>query len=413
MTAQPTSSAPSVGSALPVDYAAEARSIHAELIALRRELHRIPEIGNDLPRTQHRVLEALEGLGLEISRGTSVSSIVAVLRGGRPGPAVLLRGDMDGLPVAEETGLDFASDNGAMHACGHDLHTAGLVGATRLLAAHREELPGSVVFMFQPGEEGPGGAEPMIREGLLEAAGERPVAAYGIHVAPGDPGVFTIKRGPALAGSNQLHVTMHGLGGHGSRPYAAADPVPALLELCTSLQVMISREFNVFDPVVATVTQLEAGEAINVIPSSARMGATVRTLSVESTERFGQLATRLADGIAAAHGVRAEISWEVHYPVTINDDAESGFVIDQLCGIHGESRVLEPEVPLMGSEDFSFVLREVPGCFFFLQCSPPDVDPRTAEWNHSPKVLFDDAVLADQAAALAHLAHARLLREQG
>ncbi|MFL0448368.1 M20 family metallopeptidase, partial [Corynebacterium xerosis] len=179
------------------------------------------------------IVEALDELGLEITLGRSVSSVVAVLRGARPGPTVLLRGDMDGLPVAEQTGLEYASTTGAMHACGHDLHMAGLVGAAHLLNARRDELAGSVVFMFQPGEEGPGGAKPMIEEGLLEVTGEKPVAAYGIHVFPGERGLFTYRPGTAMAGANYLHVTFHGEGGHGSQPHTAKDPVPALLEFGT------------------------------------------------------------------------------------------------------------------------------------------------------------------------------------
>ncbi|MGO3678534.1 MAG: M20 metallopeptidase family protein, partial [Microbacteriaceae bacterium] len=194
---------------------AQAEAMLPELVALRRELHQNPEVGLDLPFTQKRVLEALEGLPLEITLGTETTSIVAVLRGAKPGPAVLLRGDMDGLPVEEQTGLDYASKNGNMHACGHDLHTAGLVGAAKLLAAKQDEIAGSVIFMFQPGEEGFNGASVMIKEGVLDAAGERPVAAYGLHVGPGPRGLLATLPGPMLAGSSELHVTVHGRGGHG------------------------------------------------------------------------------------------------------------------------------------------------------------------------------------------------------
>lgn len=391
-----------------MSFVAAAQEIQPELVELRRRLHAHPELGNDLPWTQQQVLQALEGLGLEITVGTSVTSVVAVLRGGQPGPTVLLRGDMDGLPVAEQTGLEYAFENGNMHACGHDLHTAGLVGAAKLLSARRDELQGNVIFMFQPGEEGPGGAKPMLDEGLLEAAGEKPVAAYAIHVAPGVPGVFNYWTTTAMAGANKLSVTFHGKGGHGSQPHTAQDPVPALLEFGTALQVMVTRRFNVFDPVVLSISQLSAGNAVNVIPDSARLGASVRTLSRETTEAFPVAVKQLADGIAAAHGVRAHVDWEVLYPVTINDQDEAAFTAETLSATFGESRVVEYANPLMGSEDFSFVLENVPGCFVFLQCSPPDVDPETADWNHSPNVLFDDAVLGDQAAALAQLAFDRL-----
>ena len=388
-----------------------ATSLQPELVALRRSLHAHPEVGNDLPWTQQRIVEALDGLDLEVTLGHSVSSVVAVLRGARPGPTVLLRGDMDGLPVTEQTGLEYASTTGAMHACGHDLHMARLVGAAHLLSARRDELAGSVVFMFQPGEEGPGGAKPMIEEGLLEVTGEKPVAAYGIHVFPGERGLFTYRPGTAMAGANYLHVTFHGEGGHGSQPHTAKDPVPALLEFGTALQTMVTRRFSVFDPVVASITQLSAGEAINVIPGRASLGASVRTLSAASDEAFPAAVRELAHGIAAAHGVRAEVEWTVLYPLTLNDDAETAFVANTLAELVGEEHVRQDADPLMGSEDFSFVLDQVPGCFFFLECSPPDLAQENPGWNHSPTVLFDDAVLGTQAAALAELAWRRLQRD--
>lgn len=382
----------------------EGRALLDDLVALRRELHRMPEVGLDTPRTQQRVLEALEGLPLEITTGEGTTSVVAVLRGARPGPTVLLRGDMDGLPVTENTGLDFAATTGTMHACGHDLHTAGLVGAARLLSARRDELAGSVLFMFQPGEEGYGGAKVMLDEGLLRASGEKPVAAYAIHVSPGPRGVFWQRPGPVMAGSNVLEITVHGRGGHGSQPHKAADPVAAL-------HTMVTRRFDVGDPVVLSVTRLRAGEAVNVIPGSASLGATVRTLSDANVDAVRADATRVAQGVAAAHGCTAEVSLEVQYPVTVNDAAETAWVADQLVDVFGADRVEERPTPHMGSEDFSFVLAEVPGTFFFLQCSPPEVDPATAPYNHSAEVLFDDSVLGDQAAALATLALRRLARE--
>ncbi|ANS78011.1 N-acetyl-L,L-diaminopimelate deacetylase [Serinicoccus hydrothermalis] len=397
-------------SALP-DFPSEARALADDLTALRRGLHQTPELGNDLPQTQARVLAALDGLPLEITTGTALTSIVAVLRGANPGPTVLLRGDMDALPVAEETGHDFASTNGNMHACGHDLHTAGLVGAARLLAAHQNELAGNIVFMFQPGEEGPGGAAPMIAEGVLDAAGARIDAAYGVHVLPGEPGVFGTRRGAILAGANELRITFHGAGGHGSQPHRALDPVPPLLEFCQALQVMISRRFDVFDPVVASITNLSAGDAINVIPASASMGASVRTLSQGTTEAFPRYAAELAQSVAAGHGCTAEVDWKSLYPPTINDPGEADFALATLRTVFGEDRAVETKDPLMGSEDFSYVLQNAPGAFYFFQVSPPEIDPQTAAFNHSPHVLFDDAHLADQAASLAALAFARTVRD--
>lgn len=388
---------------------AQAEAMLPELVALRRELHQNPEVGLDLPFTQKRVLEALEGLPLEITLGNETTSIVAVLRGAKPGPAVLLRGDMDGLPVEEQTGLDYASKNGNMHACGHDLHTAGLVGAAKLLAAKQDEIAGSVIFMFQPGEEGFNGASVMIKEGVLDAAGERPVAAYGLHVGPGPRGLLATLPGPMLAGSSELHVTVHGRGGHGSMPYGAADPVVALAELVTQLQVMITRKFNVFEPVVISVTRLSAGEAVNVIPPSASLSATVRTVTQTSLDALPGFIEELASGIASAHGCTAEVNFETQYIPTVNDPAETEFAIETLREQFGEDLVQVPPHGVMGSEDFSYVLHEIPGTFYMLSATPDGIDPMSAA-NHSPLVQFDDAVLSVGAASLAQLALARLAK---
>lgn len=394
-----------------IDFTAESAALSTELRELRRDLHRNPEIGLELPNTQRLILAALEGLPLDITLGKDLSSIVAVLRGGQSGPTVLLRGDMDALPVVENTGLDFASANGNMHACGHDLHVSGLVGAAKLLAAHQAELRGTVAFMFQPGEEGMGGAKIMLDEGMFDAIGQAPDAAYAIHVAPGAPGTFVTRPGTVMAGANTLHVTMHGKGGHSSRPEDSVDPVRPLLDFGQALYSMITGSFSVFDPIVAEVTQLEAGDAVNVIPASAKLGASVRTLSAETTRKFPERATRLAESIAAAYGCTAEVVWNEQYPVTINDGHEAEFALTTLTERFGAERVVEAPNPVMGSEDFSYVLEQVPGAFVFFFVSPEGIDPATAATNHSPEVQFDDAHLPDQAAALATLAWERSLRD--
>ncbi len=349
----------------------EAAAIAPGLIDLRRELHQIPEVGLELPKTQAMVLDAVAGLPLEISTGKDLTSVVGVLRGGQPGPTVLLRGDMDALPVVEETDLAYASTNGNMHACGHDLHTAGLVGAARLLSAHREELRGNVLFMFQPGEEGLGGAGYMIREGLLHATGDKPIAAYAIHVwSHAAKGLFQTRPGTIMAGSNQLHVTVHGKGGHGSSPSMTVDPVPVVAELVLALQTYATRRVDVFDPVVITVTQLAAGVAVNVIPNTARLGATVRTLSNETFDQLSRELPALAQGIAAAHGCTVEADFSKQYPVTINDAARTAETTALLGEVFGADRVPSFDNPLMGSEDFSMVLEEVPGTFVMLGARP-------------------------------------------
>lgn len=402
-----------------IDLVAEGQALLPALQELRRDLHAHPEVGLDLPRTQSAVLAALEGLPLEITTGVETTSVVAVLRGAGPGrpeeaaQAVLLRGDMDALSVEELTDEPFRSDNGSMHACGHDLHTAGLVGAAQLLCAYRDELDGDVVFMFQPGEEGFNGASVMIREGVLDAAGVRVSAAYGVHVLVAENGLVATKPGTLQAGSNVLTVTVHGEGGHGSQPHNANDPVPAIAEMVGALQTMVTRKFDVFDPVVMSVTRLSAGDMVNVIPASASLGATVRTLSDESVVRFREEATRVADGIAAAHGCIAEVVFEEEYPVTVNDEAETAWVAEEVSGLLGEDRMELVDDPVMPSEDFSYVLREVPGTYMMLGARRDEVPDEAQADNHSPYVVFDDSVLGDQAALLAHLALRRLGRGDG
>ncbi|WP_372467385.1 M20 family metallopeptidase [Microbacterium maritypicum] len=382
----------------------DAARLLPELVDLRRRLHRIPEVGFELAQTQAVVLAELADLGLEITTGSDLSSVTAVLRGAADGPSVLLRGDMDALAIVEETGLEYASVNGAMHACGHDLHVAGLVGAARLLAARRESIAGSVVFMFQPGEEAGGGAPLMIRDGVLEASGARVEAAYGIHVGPGERGTFQLKPGTIMAGANVLRVTVHGRGGHGSRPHQAVDPVPAVAEIVLALQSWVTRRVDVFDPVVLSVTKLFASEVVNVIPEQAGLAATLRTLSEASIAQAQAELPPLVERIAAAHGCTADVEVIIGYPVTVNTAPETAAATAVLREEFGDDRVEELAVPWMASEDFSFVLREVPGTFLFLSATPLHVDPDEIPMNHSPHAVFDDAVLGDQAAALAALA---------
>ncbi|WP_052849675.1 M20 metallopeptidase family protein [Streptomyces avicenniae] len=388
----------------------DALSLSDDLIRLRRDLHAVPEIGLDLPRTQETVLGALDGLPLELSTGQGLSSVTGVLRGALPGPTVLLRGDMDALPVHERTGLPFAVQDERMHACGHDLHTAMLAGAATLLSAHRDRIAGNVVFMFQPGEEGWDGAGQMLGEGVLDAAGERPVAAYALHVLSNGTArqVFTARGGPAMASSNVLEVTVRGAGGHGSAPHRAKDPIPAACEMVTALQTFVTRSFDVFDPVVLTVGRFHAGTATNIIPDTASFAATVRCFSDEarSTLREGTLA--VVRGIAAAHGLEVEAEFSEQYPVTVNDVAEAAFAADTVREIHGEEHYEPMENPILGSEDFSRVIDEVPGAMIFLGATLDGRDPETAPGNHSPLAAFDEAVLPDGAALYAELAVRRL-----
>jgi amidohydrolase len=394
----------------------EACAIASDIAELRHDIHREPEIGLDLPRTQAKVLDALAGLPLDITMGQELSSVTAVLRGSKPGPTVLLRGDMDALPVTEATGVAYASKlDGSMHACGHDLHTAMLAGAARLLSARQAEITGNVIFMFQPGEEGLGGAKIMIGEGVLDAAGDRPVAAYGLHVVSDRDraGVFSTRPGPMMAATDTLHVTVRGRGGHASRPHASADPIPAACEMVTALQTMVTRRFDVFDPVVITVGTFHAGTICNVIPDEATFEATVRSFSAQARQSLEEETARVVSHVAQAHGLVADVWWERIYPVTVNDATESAFAKGCATELFGGERATTLANPVPGAEDFSYVLQEVPGAFVFLGACPPGTDPTTAPSNHSARAVFDDSVLVDGTALLSELALRRLSQLDG
>ncbi|MET8157580.1 M20 family metallopeptidase [Sphaerisporangium sp. NPDC005289] len=388
-----------------------AKDLGEELVRLRHALHREPELGLDLPRTQEKVLGALAGLPLEVTTGERLSSVTAVLRGGRPGPTVLLRGDMDALPVSERSGAAVVSAlPGRMHACGHDLHTTMLAGAAHLLAARRDRLAGDVVFMFQPGEEGQGGAKIMIDEGVLDASGRRPIAAYALHVISSvlPRGLFVSRGGPIMAAADRLKVTVRGRGGHGSMPHRAADPIPAACEMVTALQTMVTRGFDVFDPVVVTVGSFHAGTADNIIPEEATFEATVRSFSAAAHGRVQERILTLLKGIAAAHALEVDAEYDVSYPVTVNSSAEADFTGDTVREVFDEHRYITAPQPFTGSEDFSFVCDQVPSAFVALGACPDGADPARAAYNHAPEAAFDDTVLPDGAALYAELAERRL-----
>jgi len=346
-----------------------------------------------------------------VRTGVGLSSVVAVLRGGRPGPAVLLRGDMDALPVTEDSGEPVTSENvGVMHACGHDLHVAGLVGAARLLVSRRDDLAGDVVFMFQPGEEGNHGARLMIEEGVLDAAGDRVVAAYGLHVMSSmlPAGLVISRAGTMLAAADTVHITVHGRGGHGSMPHLAADPVPVAAEIVLALQAMVTRQFDVFDPVVVTVGKIAAGTTNNVIPSTAVLEATVRTFSETTHAAVPDRLTRVAEGIAAAHGLTVTVDYQRGYPVTANTPAEVDRAAGLVRAMFGEQAYMTAPQPISGAEDFSYVLQQVPGTYLGLGATPVGQDPATAAYNHSAQATFAEESLAVGPAVLAALALDRL-----
>jgi hippurate hydrolase len=381
----------------------EAKALLPELVALRRAIHQEPELGLALPKTREKLLERLEALPLEIETHQRTSGVVATLRGARPGRAILLRADMDALPMPEDTGLPFASKTpGAMHACGHDAHTAMLAGAAQLLAARRNELAGSVVFMFQPGEEGHHGARIMLEEGLLERE-PRVEAAFALHVAPEFRSGSVATRGRTLlASADVFEVTVRGRGGHASMPHLCRDPIPPACAVVTALQTYVTRELVATDPAVITVTMLRAGTTNNVIPETATLTGTIRAHSESAREKAHEGVHRVAEGVARAHGVEAEVKLAPGYPVTVNDTAFEGFVQGVARELLGPRGVVELPAALMGAEDFSYVLQKVPGSMAFLGVRPPgDAPPAPC---HSNRMKLDEAGMAHGAALHAAVA---------
>jgi amidohydrolase len=369
----------------------EARGLLDETIEFRRRIHRHPEIGLALPRTQQVVLDALAPLGLEIRTGARTTSVVATLEGARPGPTMLLRADMDALPLQEDTGLPFASAvDGAMHACGHDTHVAMLLSAARMLAARRATLAGRVLFMFQPGEEGYHGARVMIEEGLLDGR-QKPDAASGIHVGARHPaGVIATRGGAMLASGDTFQITVRGEGGHASAPHDCVDPIPIACEIVQAFQTLTTRRVNAFDPAVLTVAKIEAGTTRNIIPETASLLGTIRTVSEKTRRNMLDGVKRVAEGIAAAHGAAVEVNLIPGYPVTVNDDAFAERVMRVATALLGPECVQPMTTPIMGSEDFSYVLQRVPGAFAFLGTRPAE---GPAPPNHSNRMIVNESAL--------------------
>ena len=370
-----------------------------DLIELRRAIHADPEVGLQCPRTTEKAKAALAGLPLEIREGPSTTGFVAILRGGRGaagdnGRTVLLRGDMDALPMQEETGLPFASRNpGAMHACGHDSHTAMLVGAARALCARRDSLPGTVVFMFQPGEEGHHGARFMIDDGLL--GDPAPDAAFALHISPNMPSGLVVGRpGAMLASADTLHATITGRGGHAAMPQDGIDPIPIACEIVTALQTFIGRRIAVTDPAVLSITKINAGTAHNVVPGEATMLGTLRTLSEETRATMHAAFHRIVEHIALAHGAVGEARIETGYPVTMNDPRGAALVERAAIALGGERGYHQMPAPMMGAEDFSYVLRQVPGAMAFIGVAPEGSDPATNPPLHNTRMTIDEAVMA-------------------
>ena len=380
-----------------------ARSLAPDIVALRRAIHREPELGLHCPMTMTKVRAALDGLPLEWKSGPSTTGAVATLVGGRASDntrRVLLRGDMDALPMDEKTGLEFASTiAGRMHACGHDTHTAMLVGAAKVLCEQRDSLAGTVDFMFQPGEEGHHGARFMLDDGLIDPL---PDAAFALHIMPNaEFGVFAGRAGPLLAAADQFTIQVKGKGGHASMPHDCADPIPAAAAIVSAIQAMVTRRFKASSAVIVTVARMVAGTTFNVIPDDAVLQGTIRTLCAEHRAKVHTLIAEVAAATAKAHGVEAECEITPGFPVTLCDAraVTLGTKVAQALG--GEDGWRTLDAPIMGAEDFSYVLEKVPGAMFFLGVAPEGDDWSACCAIHSPRMHVEEDALPHGVAMLA------------
>lgn len=388
------------------DLCEAAAGLQADTVELRRAIHKDPELGLQLPRTQAKILDALTGLGLQVTTGESTTSVVAELDTGRPGPTILLRGDMDALPMNEDLDVDFRSANeGAMHACGHDAHVSMLASAARLLSENQSELDGKVRFMFQPGEEGHHGARFMIDEGVTDGVDR----AFAIHIFPTAPsGMVISKGGPLMASADVFQLTVNGKGGHASMPHFTHDPIPAAAAIVTGLHTMVTRDVDANQPGVLTVAHLEAGTTNNVIPEHAFIEGTIRTLHPQTRTTIHEGVERVATSIASAHQCSCTVDIEPGYPVTVNHQGEVDFMSEVAAMTLGAEQYVTMPTPVMGAEDWSYVLEKVPGSMAFLGACPDDIaDPRQAAPNHSNYMRLNEDAMINGVALYTAMAMAR------
>jgi amidohydrolase len=390
------------------EVAAAAQKLKGEVVAWRRDFHQHPELGNRETRTAKRVADHLRALGLEPKTGIATTGVTAVLKGGKPGPRIALRADMDALPVTEKTDVAFASKatatfrgetTGVMHACGHDAHTSILMGVAEALVAMKDELPGEVLFIFQPAEEGPpdgekGGAEEMLAQGVFK--GFEPEAVFGLHVfSTLNAGQIGVHAGPTMAASDRFNIVVKGRQTHGSRPWGGIDPIVAAADIIGTTQSIVSRRQNIsLLPVVVSFGAIKGGIRYNIIPDHVELVGTIRTFDEEMRKAVFADLKNIAEHLSAAHGatVDAKVPDTKGNPVTVNDPALTARMLPSLEKVAGKGNVVDPGLT-MGAEDFSFYAKEVPGLFFFVGATPAGQDPATAPSNHSDKFFLDESAL--------------------
>ena len=385
--------------------------VNPKVVAWRRDIHEHPELGLQETRTAALVAAHLRGLGMEVRTGVGGTGVIGVLRGGKPGKVVALRADMDALPVTEMTDLPFKSrvrtqwngqEVGVMHACGHDNHVSILMGAAEVLAGMKAQIPGTVVFIFQPAEEGPGGAEPMIREGALE--NPKVDAIFGLHVWPGAAGNIFIRPGATMAAGNELQIKVRGKQTHGAAPWGGVDPIVVGAQIVLGLQTIVSRQVNITElPAIVTVAQFNGGIRSNIIPDTVMLVGTIRTFGAAQQALIFERVRRTAEGIAASAGATVEVTLTTGYPVTENNVALTEQMMPSIRRAVGADRVgVAPMVT--GSEDFSYFQEKVPGVFMFLGVTPRDQDYTKAAQNHSPYFFADESALPAGVRTLSSLA---------
>ena len=411
-------SAHAQGAGLTGEVDRRAAAVMPKVVAWRRDIHQHPELGNSETRTAKLVADHLRALGLDVRTGVGKTGVVAVLRGGRPGPVVALRADMDALPVTEQVDLPFKStvrtkfngqDVGVMHACGHDMHVAMLLGAAEVLAGMKAQLPGTVKFIFQPAEEGPpagetGGAKLMIAEGAL--ANPAPAAIFGLHVGvtPRPAGHVSYRPMGAMAGADVMRVVVRGRQTHGAVPWAGVDPIVVAAQVVLGLQTVVSRQIDLTaSPAVVTVGSIQGGVRNNIIPDSVVMLGTVRTFDLAMRDTIHARVRRTAELVAQASGATAEVSFVANAPVTFNDPTLTARMLPTLKRVAGEQNVsVSPQTT--GAEDFGYFEQKVPGLFVFLGVVPKGADPKTVAPNHSPKFFADESAMPTGVRTLASLA---------
>lgn len=385
-----------------------AAAINDQVVTWRRDIHANPELGMQEFRTAGLVADHLESLGIEVQTGVGGTGVVGVLRGGRPGPVVALRADMDALPVTEMADVPFASEvtamwqgqeTGVMHACGHDNHVAILMGVASVLSEMRDDLPGTVKFLFQPAEEGPGGAAPMLEDGAFEDP--RPDAVFGLHVFPNPVGTIGYRPGGMLASADGLRIVVRGVQTHGAMPWGGVDPIVTASQIVVGLQTVVSRQVDLTDsPAIVTIGQIEGGNRGNIIPDTVLMIGTIRTLNPDTRDLVHERVRRMAENIAVANGAEAEVTIDLGYPVTVNDPDLTRRMAPTLERIVGDGAIVMP--PLTGAEDFSYFAQEVPG--FFVGLGVGADDPSLVHPNHSPYFYADERALPIGVRTMAGLA---------